>query len=307
MRQLLKDKHGAMYIRACVILIILSLVFMALFAYSMTVLMAKAQRKGAIQTLDAYTQTNAIDIYNSIKVHSDTTDLLDPEAYIANLCVVQGLVKEGDDYVAYDDDGYYRYGLSDITMSFVIENTTFVYVEYNLKIPFRFAGTVTWLDIPLVISSRLKPIFETEEDTMVNYTVNHWKYDLDGNPVLDRSWTLRAAEGDSVTPPTIAYPGFIAPVVQTVTVSADKTTVVDYYYSRETYTVEITAGEGIASVSGAGTYQYGQTVTISVVLSDGYTIPAWSGDTQVLTGGVNELTYNFIVHDDVELTVVGQQ
>lgn len=59
------------------------------------------------------------------------------------------------------------------------------------------------------------------------------------------------------------------------TVTQANTKYIDIY--RNTYTVTLNKGTGIASVSGAGTYYYGQSATISAELLTGYKWLNWTG------------------------------
>ena len=115
------------------------------------------------------------------------------------------------------------------------------------------------------------------------YTVQHWQQNLNGgNEHNDTNYTLTATKnltgttGASVTPAIKFYDGFTAPGAQTVSIAADGSTEVNYYYTRNSYTVTLTAGTGIASVSGDGAYQYGASVTISATVSNGYKWSMWS-------------------------------
>ena len=83
------------------------------------------------------------------------------------------------------------------------------------------------------------------------YTVNHWKQNLDkpATPQNEENYTLAETEdnlkgttGASVTPAVKDYTGFTAPDTQTVTIAADGSTVVNYYYTRNTYTVTYVDG-----------------------------------------------------------------
>ena len=59
-------------------------------------------------------------------------------------------------------------------------------------------------------------------------------------------------------------------------------TVVKIYYTRESYTLSVTAGDNVSSVTGAGTYEYGESVTITATLGSetGYTFTFtnWTDD-----------------------------
>lgn len=224
LRNLLKDKHGAMYIKACVLVIIITMVFSVAFYFTTTMVRAKAQRKDAIQTLDQYTQLNAIDIYNSIKNHNDKTDTLDSDVFVASLCSSQGLQVSGDTWVAYTEDGGERYRISDIQMKYSVDNTTKITVSYTLTVPLNFLGNTVWIDIPVSINTSLNAKFdETDNSGTATYIVKHWKMNTDVTTYsLDKVWTLTGTVGDKVTPPVKTYEGFVSPATQTVTADVYK-------------------------------------------------------------------------------------
>lgn len=177
LRKLLKDKHGAMYVKACVLIIIISMIFSVAFFYTSTFVMAKAQRKKTTQALDKYTQFNAIEIYNSIKNHNDATDALNENVFIAYLCESQELQQSGSTLVSYTSDGVVRYKISIddenetwnecfgtkewIAYTDGYENTTKIYVNYILTVPLNFLGYTVWTDIPVSVYTSLRAKFDT--------------------------------------------------------------------------------------------------------------------------------------------------
>lgn len=103
-------------------------------------------------------------------------------------------------------------------------------------------------------------------------TVNHYKQNVSGN-----GYTLTATEsvsgsiGSSTTPAVKKYTGFTAPKTQTVTIPKGGTSV-NYYYSRNKYSVTVNTDNGIAAASGAGTYYYGAAVSVAITPKAGYKI-----------------------------------
>lgn len=103
-------------------------------------------------------------------------------------------------------------------------------------------------------------------------TVNHYKQNVSGN-----GYTLAATEsvsgsiGNSTTPAVKKYTGFTAPKTQTVTIPKGGTSV-NYYYSRNKYSVTVNTDNGIAATSGAGTYYYGVAVSVAITPKAGYKI-----------------------------------
>ena len=111
------------------------------------------------------------------------------------------------------------------------------------------------------------------------YTVNHYLENLnDDNYTLEDTENLRGETSTEVVSDTIEYTGFTKPNKQTITINGDGSSVVNYYYTRNRYNVTLNKENGILSVVGAGTYKYGQTVTIDATIKEGYTFDNWTGD-----------------------------
>jgi len=69
------------------------------------------------------------------------------------------------------------------------------------------------------------------------------------------------------------------------------------YISRKKYTVSVSAGTGIESVSGGGSYYYGATSTVDAAVKTGYTWKNWSGTYTSISK-----RYSFTVIGNVALT-----
>ena len=126
------------------------------------------------------------------------------------------------------------------------------------------------------------------------YVVNHYQMNVSGS-----GYTLKETEnktGTTASSVTIAnlkktYTGFTfeggkgttsatttkpSSFDTTTTILADGTRVINLYYSRNKYTLTLNKGTGISAVTGAGSYYYGQSVTIDATVSTGYTWSKWS-------------------------------
>lgn len=88
--------------------------------------------------------------------------------------------------------------------------------------------------------------------------------------------------------------------------AASKETLKNHYNKRVSglfYEVKLYAEAGVESVTGAGKYCYGSTVTIHAEIKDGYTFGRWWGD--VASG---EQTYSFTIYDsDLSITASANQ
>ena len=122
-------------------------------------------------------------------------------------------------------------------------------------------------------------------NTNTPYTVKHWQQNIDApstqnstNYTLKDTQNLTGTTAAEVTPSRKSYTGFTAPSGTKITIAANGSSVVNYYYTRNSYNVTLTKGTGIATVSGAGTYHYKKSVTINATMNTGYYWSSWTGD-----------------------------
>ena len=85
------------------------------------------------------------------------------------------------------------------------------------------------------------------ENPNTQYKVQHWQQKLNGNAAQHNSTNYTLADTDNLTgttdtqvsPAVKSYVGFTAPAKQTVTISGDGSTVVNYYYTRNPESVQL--------------------------------------------------------------------
>lgn len=125
-------------------------------------------------------------------------------------------------------------------------------------------------------------------------TINHYQQNVSGS-----GYTLVATDKitgnyDSIVSPTVnTYTGFTSPATENVTVPVGGTTV-SYYYSRNQYTVTIDSDSGIAAASGAGTYYYGEPVTVAINVKDGYKLETVSASNADIS---NPYSFNMLAEN----------
>ena len=115
----------------------------------------------------------------------------------------------------------------------------------------------------------------------IPYKVKHYQQNLnDNNYTLVETDELIGEADKQVTPARKSYTGFKQPSAQTKVIAPNGSMVIEYKYERNKYTIALNKGTGIASVSGAGTYKYGASVTINATLSTAheYQWNKWTGD-----------------------------
>lgn len=140
------------------------------------------------------------------------------------------------------------------------------------------------------------------------YTVNHYQQTVDGKDyVLVKTVNGTADMDSTVTPERETYEGFTAPEsATTIVITADGTkNVVDYYYTRNQYT--ITWELGIGSAEGqtytSGSVYYGAEVIAPVPAKRGYTfawnktpVTAMPAENLTYTANWTENTYTVVFH-----------
>ncbi len=129
-------------------------------------------------------------------------------------------------------------------------------------------------------------------NTNTKYVVKHYKQKLDGTypSEADDTDNLTGTADSSVSPAIKSYAGFTAPSVQTVTISADGSTVVTYKYTRNKYTFTLGSTTGITTTgsTSSGSYYYGSTITLKASANTGYIFTGWtSSNTNLVANQTN--------------------
>jgi len=119
----------------------------------------------------------------------------------------------------------------------------------------------------------------------IAYTVHHYLQNIGTDEyTLADTQTLQGTADVEVTPDTRAYDGFTAPSAKTATVAPDGSLTVEYYYTRNSYSVTFAAngGDEVAAISA----QYESMPPLPEATREGYTFGGWFADvdlTQPLT------------------------
>ena len=118
--------------------------------------------------------------------------------------------------------------------------------------------------------------------TDILYVVNHHKQNIagDGYEAPEVQAFIGTADA-TITPAVKSYTGFTSPSTQTVTIAPDGSLVVDYYYTRNSYTVTMVTngGEEIESI----TQKYQSDLSLYYATREGYTFGGWFTDVGLTT------------------------
>jgi uncharacterized repeat protein (TIGR02543 family) len=139
-------------------------------------------------------------------------------------------------------------------------------------------------NVEITDNQTLYAVWSASDNT--KYTVYHWQQNIDSdasnenedNYTLIDTQLLYGTTNQNVTPDVNTYEGFKSPKSQTITIKNDGTTVINYYYTRNNYTLTVNKTDGVTSVTGAGSYAYNKDVMIEYSIKEGYTFESITGD-----------------------------
>ncbi|MFA9422548.1 MAG: InlB B-repeat-containing protein [Sedimentibacter sp.] len=120
-------------------------------------------------------------------------------------------------------------------------------------------------------------------------TIRHYQKDLNSNDyTLVGTTNSINITGSTVKPEVENYSGFISPVAQTATVAGDSSTIVSYYYNRDSYNLTFVPDNG--SVSSSNSLTYGTEIVVPSFVKTGYTFIGWNTN-PVTTMPAQNLSY----------------
>ena len=212
--------------------------------------------------------------FKYVKDNSNSSN--DDAVYITNINFIynKNIYKYGEEVsiTATANDGYTFIGwfIDDVE---VFKETTYV---FNMPAE------------DLIIEAKLNA------NTNTCYKVEHYQQSINGLEYeLVETDNLVGTTNTLTNATAKIYEGFTSPAVVQQIINGDGTTIIKLNYARNTY--EVILEKNIAdagSVTGNGTYFYGESITLSASTNDGYTFDGWYiGDEQITTN----LNYSFVM------------
>lgn len=153
-----------------------------------------------------------------------------------------------------------------------------VLITYDLKPGYSFGYPHTNSYEFIVNDSNNNINLEATPNNDTPYTVKHYLMDEYGNYSKEASLTeIFTGTTDSIaTSPVKSFDHFKSPQEQETIITGDGKGLIEYYYERNKYKLDIIKDEGIESVSGAGEYYYNSEVKITANVLPGYSFANWS-------------------------------
>ncbi len=153
----MKNKRGDTYVTVCVFMLIIFMIFSAVFTFASAISLIRVQETNTEIVFDSFVANNSILIYNNIKMGKNATDNVNTAKYNQMLAEFCSLTKTGARYYCYDTDGHEKFNITVPTIGFLEDQQLELYVTYTMRVPIRFAGvTVATATIPVNITSELR-------------------------------------------------------------------------------------------------------------------------------------------------------
>ena len=136
------------------------------------------------------------------------------------------------------------------------------------------------------------------------YKIVHKYEQLDGT-YLDEEITDKGTIDSEVTPELKGKDGYKNPTIQKVKIKEDGTTVIEYVYNLEKYTLTVNNYEFIEEGNVSGEYKYGSKVTLTAKERDNHEFTKWStGDTtSQITITITKNTNIDLIYDQLSYIV----
>ena len=127
---------------------------------------------------------------------------------------------------------------------------------------------------PNVLPSGDVTLYARWTPNWVNYTVRRYEEQLNGSFSFLVSENKSAWADQTITDSTYPMAGFATPQPQTIHISPDNSTIVEYYYERLNYTYTFKLHNGGADI--VGTMPYGTRLAAPSLVKPGYAFTGWS-------------------------------
>ena len=152
-----RNKKGEIYVTVCVFMLIIFMIFSAVFTFASAISLIKVQESNTEIVFDSFVANNSILIFNNIKMGKNATDHVNTANYTHMLTEFCSLSKNGARYYCYDDEGHEKFNITEPVIGFLEENQLELVVTYTMSVPIRFSGlTVATAVIPVRITSELR-------------------------------------------------------------------------------------------------------------------------------------------------------
>lgn len=156
----MRNKRAEGYVRTCLMILIFCITIAVFMSFVTAVETVRISKRNTYKVIDGYVTQCSIEAFNSIKVGSNHIETIDENAFEDYFCEYNGLQQNGNTLIAKTNQGYEKYRVSDLDVSFIEDKTLKIQVEYTLTIPIKFGDiAVANATVPVSIKSKLTDKF----------------------------------------------------------------------------------------------------------------------------------------------------
>lgn len=156
----MKNKRAEGYIRTSIMVLIFCIGIAVFMSFVTAVNTIRISKRNTYKVIDGYVTVKSIEAFNSIKTSNDYIENLDEDDFIESFCEYNEMTKSGNILIARTSDGYEKYRVKDLQLSYILDNTLKLQVDYVISIPVSFGDfNVFNAEVPITIQSKLTDKF----------------------------------------------------------------------------------------------------------------------------------------------------
>lgn len=139
--RLRKDESGESYIRLCIVLLCLAMIFAAILYYAEQMVLVKDIRTHVKTALDSLSMKSAVLSYREENESADVAFVWNEDDFYSELqSVFSGLEKTADGYSCVGDNGALLWEITVPSVSVVGDGELYAEATYQLTLPMRVGG-----------------------------------------------------------------------------------------------------------------------------------------------------------------------
>ena len=157
---MIKNKRAEGYVRTCIMIFIFCIGIAVFTSLLLAVNTVRVSKRNTYKVIDGYVTVKSIEAFNSIKTSNDYIENLDEDDFIEYFCEYNDMTKNGNTLIAKTDSGYEKYRVTDLQLSYILDNTLKLQVDYIITVPISFGDFEVFnAEVPITIKSKLTDKF----------------------------------------------------------------------------------------------------------------------------------------------------
>lgn len=151
----MRNKRAEGYVRTSIMILIFCIGIAVFMSFLTAVNIVRISKRNTYKVIDGYVTVKSIEEFNSIKTGTDHTEQLDEDDFIDYFCDYNGMTKSGNTLIAKTAEGYEKYRVTDLQLSYIMDNTLKLQVDYVITIPVSFGDFEVFnAEVPITIKSK---------------------------------------------------------------------------------------------------------------------------------------------------------